>query len=180
MGTIEVKHKIVKVTGPLGSISKGFKNLPVLLRNKEDKAGKKLNISIWFKNRKQRALAKTMASLVDNMVIGVTKGYKYIMKFGFKRHPMKPITSKDGKSIKIENYLGAKEVKHIAAPAGVKMHTDPEDKEKGKEITLVGIDNELVGTTCSLIHQSCRPRALDRRKFEDGLYIQTRGLQKEE
>merc|ERR1712151_1038617 len=95
--TIEVKHKIVKVTGPLGSISKGFKNLPVLLRNKEDKAGKKLNISIWFKNRKQRALAKTMASLVDNMVIGVTKGYKYIMKFGFKRHPMKPITSKDGK-----------------------------------------------------------------------------------
>merc|ERR1711862_61713 len=178
--TIQIKSKIVKVTGPLGSISKGFKNSAVLFRNRDTKEGKKFAISIWFKNRKQRALAKTMASLVDNMVIGVTSGYKYVMRYGFKRHPMKPITAKDGKSIKIENYLGAKDIKDITAPEGVKMHTDPEDKEKGKEITVTGIDNELVGTACSLIHQSCRPRALDRRKFEDGLYIQTRGLQKEQ
>merc|ERR1712080_179316 len=175
--TIEVKSKIVKVTGPLGSISKGFKNTPVLLRNREDRKGKKLSIAIWFKNRKQRALAKTMASLVDNMVIGVTKGYKYIMRYGFKRHPMKPVTSKDGKNIKIEHYLGSKDVRDIDAPEGVKMHTDPEDKDRGKEITITGIDNELVGTCAALIHQSCRPRALDRRKFEDGLYIQTRTLQ---
>merc|ERR1711976_342 len=65
-----------------------------------DKSGGKLNISIWFKNRKQKSLAKTMASLVDNMVIGVTKGYRYVMKYGHKRHPMKPQSSKDGKKLR--------------------------------------------------------------------------------
>merc|ERR1712151_1184376 len=178
--TITVKNKAVTVKGPLGSITKGFQNLPCLLRTKETKdAGKQFNIAIWFKNRKQRSVAKTLASIVDNMIIGVTKGYKYTMRYGFKRHPMKPITDKSGLSIKIENYLGSKKVVKINAPAGVKMHTDPEDKERGKEITVTGIDNELVGTTCALIHQSCRPHALDRRKFEDGLYIQNRGLQAE-
>merc|ERR1739848_914432 len=102
-------------SGPRGKISKSFGNCAVLFRNSQDKSGKKLNISIWFKNRKQKSLAKTMASLVDNMVIGVTKGYRYVMKYGHKRHPMKPQSSKDGKNIKIQNYLGAQEVRSIDA-----------------------------------------------------------------
>merc|ERR1712228_819888 len=72
---VSVKNKVVTVSGPRGKISKSFGNSAVLLRPTEDKSGKKLNISIWFKNRKQKSLAKTMASLVDNMVIGVTSGY---------------------------------------------------------------------------------------------------------
>merc|ERR1711953_1405560 len=123
---------VVTVSGPRGKISKSFGNCAVLLRPQEDKSGKKLNIAIWFKNRKQKSLAKTMASLVDNMVIGVTKGYRYVMRYGFKRHPMKPITSKDQKSMRIENYLGSKETKTINAPEGVKISSDPDDKEKGK------------------------------------------------
>merc|ERR1712183_693931 len=87
--TVEVKNKTVSVSGPRGKISKSFSNCAVLLRNTQDKAGKKLNIAIWFKNRKQKSLAKTMASLVENMVIGVTKGYRYVMKYGHKRHPKK-------------------------------------------------------------------------------------------
>merc|ERR1712064_272278 len=118
----------------------------------------------WFKNRKQRAIVTTMTALVDNMVTGVTKGYRYVMKFGHKRHPMKPASSKDGKNIKIENYLGAKEVRSINAP---------EDAQK--EVIIEGIDNESVGTCAAMIHQSCRPKNLDRRKFEDGLYISKRG-----
>merc|ERR1711862_378951 len=138
--------------------------------------GKKtFKIQMWFVNRKQKSAVKTMTTLVENMITGVTKGYRYVMKYGFKRHPMKPITAKDGNSIRIENYLGAKEIKQIQAPAGVKLSSDPDDKEKGKEIIVTGIDNELVGTCCALIHQSSRPRALDRRKFEDGLYISNRG-----
>jgi len=99
------------------------------------------------------------------------------MKYGHKRHPMKPASSKDGKNIKIQNYLGAQEVRSIDAPAGVSIKCDEDDK--AKEIIVTGIDNESVGTCCALIHQSCRPRNLDRRKFEDGLYIQIRGTQEE-
>jgi len=94
------------------------------------------------------------------------------MKYGHKRHPMKPASAKDGKSIQIANYLGSQLVRHIKAPEGVKIECDPENT--AKEILVTGIDNEMVGTCCSRIHQSCRPRALDRRVFEDGLYIQKR------
>merc|ERR1711937_102970 len=177
--TVDIKNKMVSVKGPLGTIRKGFGNLPCLLRKRVAKNQKnQFVVSVWFKNRKQRASVKTLTSLVDNMMVGVTKGYRYVMKYGFKRHPMKPASSKDGKSIKISNYLGAEEVKSITAPKGVTIECDPENPQK--EIILTGIDNESVGTCASMIHQSCRPRALDRRKFEDGLYIQKRGLIDEE
>merc|ERR550525_1217580 len=77
------------------------------------------------------------------------------MKYGHKRHPMKPASSKDGLSIKIANYLGSQEIRSINAPAGVKIECDPENPQK--EIFITGIDNESVGTCASLIHQSCRP-----------------------
>merc|ERR1712007_232153 len=105
-------------------------SVPVLFRNSNEKSGKKLNISVWFKNRKQKSLAKTMASLVDNMVIGVTKGYRYVMKYGFKRHPMKPASNKEGTNIRIQNYLGAQEVRSIDALPGVKIFCDEDDKAK--------------------------------------------------
>merc|ERR1712139_242818 len=114
--TVEVKNKTVSVSGPRGKISKSFSNCAVLLRNTQDKAGKRLNISIWFKNRKQKSLTKTMASLVENMVVGVTKGYRYVMKYGHKRHPMKPASTKDKKQISIANYLGSQDTKVINAP----------------------------------------------------------------
>jgi large subunit ribosomal protein L9e len=162
----------------LGKIKKQFKTLPVLMRLKKDKDGKQaVEIRMWFANRKNRSVVKTLASLMDNMCTGVTAGYKYIMKYGHKRHPMKPASSKDGKSIKIANYLGQQETNSINAPAGVNIECDPENPLK--EIFITGIDNESVGTCAALIHQSCRPRNLDRRKFEDGLYIQVRGLQQE-
>merc|ERR1712005_13254 len=117
--------------------------------------GRKFNISCWFKDKKRRAIIKTLASIVDNMCVGVTKGYRYVMKYGHKRHPMKPASTKDGKTIKIANYLGSEEVRTINVPAGVKVECDPENPQK--EIFLTGIDNESVGTAASLIHQSCRP-----------------------
>merc|ERR1712025_930948 len=100
------------------------------------------------------------------------------MKYGHKRHPMKPQSNKEGTNIKIQNYLGAKEVRSIDAPAGVKIECDEDDKEK--KIVVTGIDNESVGTCCALIHQSCRPRNLDRKVRRWSLYpkerITTRGL----
>merc|ERR1712054_214142 len=100
---ITVKNKVVTVKGPLGKISKSFNAIACLFRPSKSK----FNISVWFKDRKRRAIVKSMASMVDNMCTGVTKGYRYIMKYGHKRHPMKPAPEKDGKSIKIANYLGS-------------------------------------------------------------------------
>ena len=149
------------------------------MRTRKAKDGStEFELRMWFQDRRRRSSVKTLKTVVENMVVGVTKGYKYTMKYGHKRHPMKPASAKDGLSIKIANYLGSQEIRSINAPAGVKIECDPENPQK--EVFLYGIDNESVGTCASLIHQSCRPRNLDRRKFEDGLYLSKRGLQKED
>ena len=79
------------------------------------------------------------------------------MKYGHKRHPMKPSSAQDGLSINIVNYLGSQMTRVIKAPAGVKIECDPENPQK--EIFITGIDNESVGT-CGifpnfLIKKSC-------------------------
>ena len=33
------------------------------------------------------------------MINGVTKGYKYVMKYGYKILPMQPVASEDGKEL---------------------------------------------------------------------------------
>jgi len=91
------------------------------------------------------------------------------MKYGHKRHPMKPASTADKKTLKIGNYLGQSDVKVINCPEGVEVDCDPDNQ--AKEIYITGIDLESVGTMAALIHQSCRPHRLDKRKFEDGIYV---------
>lgn len=44
------------------------------MRNRQNKTGAtEFEIRMWFKDRKGRSTVKTMASLVDNMITGVTK-----------------------------------------------------------------------------------------------------------
>merc|ERR1711998_438377 len=135
---VSVKSRVVSVKGPLGKISKNFNAIATLMRPSKGK----FSISCWFKDRKRRAIVKSMAAMVDNMVVGVTKGYRYVMKYGHKRHPMKPCSEKDKKSIKIANYLGSQYTRHIFAPEGVTVECDPENQQK--EVFVTGIDNEAV------------------------------------
>ncbi len=75
--TIKVKARKVVVKGPRGQITKSFKHMPVEMKQVELKTKKKqgahLSIAQWFGGYKQSCAVNTFASLIDNMVIGVTK-----------------------------------------------------------------------------------------------------------
>ena len=103
------------------------------------------------------------------MINGVTKGFKYIMKFGYKIFQMKYVLEENGKVLKIIKFLGDSYVRKIRALDGVKISMSEDFKKK--EIEITGLDVNLVGLTCSLINQSCRPKNVDKRIFLDGIHI---------
>jgi len=83
------------------------------------------------------------------MINGVTRGYKYVMKFGYKIFAMKNVASEDGKELKIIKFLGDNYVRRIKAVDGctISVNQDP----TCKEIYVDGIDPNAVGLTCSII-----------------------------
>ena len=112
------------------------------------------------------------------MVDGVTKGFKTVMKYGYKFFAMKCMTEEDGKVLTIEKFQGDLDVRRIRAVEGVTITVQTQDNKK--EIEVSGVDPNAVGLTCALINQSCKIRRVDKRIFMDGIYIFERKFQDEE
>lgn len=175
--TVTLKSKEVKVEGPKGKLVRSFAKVPVQMSGEYDekKNLKAINVRVWFAKSKAKSSITSICSVIHNMMVGVTKGYSYVMKFGYNLIPMQPIAEDNGGSLKVINYIGEKYTRKVRASKGV--HISTKNVEAKKEIEVTGIDNEAVGNTCARINQSCRPHEKDRRVFKDGIYIFNRGLQ---
>ena len=167
-----IKGRTITAKGELGELKKVLPRAPVMYKKIKKGEGSAIRIRMYYANRLAATCVGSLTSHIKNAITGVSKGYKFQMKYGYKRHPMRPVASQDGKSISISLFLGAKDVRTIVAPEGVKIITDENDKDK--RIFVEGLDVEAVGATCGKIHQSCIPTGLDRRKFMDGIYLQER------
>ena len=84
------------------------------------------------------------------MIDGVTKGFKTVMKYGYKFFAMKCMTEDDGKVLTIEKFQGDLNVRRIKAVEGVTINVCTQDNKK--EIEVCGIDPNAVGLTCALIN----------------------------
>lgn len=174
---VSIKSKVVTVEGPKGTLVRDFRKVPIQIMACKDKTGRvtSLTIRVWLAKNKAKSCVNTIRKHVQNMIDGVTKGYNYVMKYGYKILPMQPVASEDGKSLKIMNFLGCKYVRQVEAIDGSKITTN--DKDNAKEIHVSGLDPNICGLTCSLIRQSCKIRRVDKRKFLDGIYIFQRNHQ---
>lgn len=174
---LTLKSKVITVKGPKGTLKRSFANVPVQMNAEYDdnKKIQAINVRVWFAKSKQKSAITSICKHIHNMMVGVTKGYSYIMKYGYNLTPMQPVAIEDGKVLQVTNYLGEKITRKIRAAAGCLILTKNSDTKK--EIEVIGIDNECVGRTCALINQNCKPKDKDRRKFKDGIYIFSRGLQ---
>ena len=170
---LSIKGRTITTTGEQGTVVKTLPKAPVLLKKirKGDKDAVK--VSMYYGHKKLNCIVKSMAAHVQNTITGASKGYRYTMKYGFKRHPMKPVAAQDGKSIAISLFLGKKDVSVVKADPGVHIECDKD--EKTKQVYVSGLDPCAVGNTCLRIYHTCVPHNLDRRKFLDGIYVQTRG-----
>lgn len=106
---------------------------------------------------------RTFKAHINNMIKGVTEGFKYRLKVVYSHFPM--TVKVQGDEVVIENFLGEKNPRRAKILPGVTV------KVKGSEIEVEGIDKEAVGQTAANIEQATRITKWDRRVFQDGIYI---------
>jgi len=104
------------------------------------------------------------------MITGVTKGFKYKMRFCYAHFPINVTTVKsaDQDVVEIRNFLGEKKVRRVALLDGVKYFRTPDVKD---QIEITGIDVTKVSLSCAQIAQATTVRNKDIRKFLDGIYV---------
>jgi len=113
--------------------------------------------------KKISAMVGTYAAHARNMCGGVTEGYVYKMKVVYSHFPIQ--LKKTDTALEIVNFLGEKKPRVARISEGVTVSTGND------EVTVSGIDKELVGTTAARIERATHVRNRDPRVFQDGIYI---------
>ncbi|KAM9989485.1 hypothetical protein ACTFIY_005517 [Dictyostelium cf. discoideum] len=168
--TVDVKGRSVKVTGPRGTLSKSFDHASVDI----NLVGKKeLTVDLWFGNRKQIACIKTITSIIENMITGVTKGYEYKMRFVYAHFPINVAVTDGGRVVEIRNFFGEKIVRRIELLDGITCYRNEKAKD---EIVLTGNSLELLSQSCATIQLRSAIKYKDVRKFLDGIYVSERNV----
>ena len=176
--SVKVNAKVIEVEGPRGKLVRDFKHLNLDFQLITDENGKrKLKIDAWFGSRKTSAAIRTALSHVENLITGVTKGYRYKMRFVYAHFPINASIGNSNKSIEIRNFLGEKKVRKVDMLDGVSVVRSEKVKD---ELILDGNDIELVSRSCALINQKCHVKNKDIRKFLDGIYVSEKGTILEE
>jgi len=162
--SVEIDGMKVRVSGPKGTLERDFSHAKGVRLYKQDNT---VIVEAFFANRRKKALVGTIAGHIENMIIGVTKGWRYKLKIVTTHFP---VTVKVvGKEVIIENFLGEK------APRRAKIVGDVKVEVKGKDVIVEGIDIEAVGQTAANIELATKVKDKDRRVFVDGIYIYERG-----
>ncbi|KAG0578128.1 hypothetical protein M758_5G200400 [Ceratodon purpureus] len=167
---VEIKAKQLRVSGPRGVLTRDFKHLNLDFQLQDD--GRKLKVDAWFGTRKTMAAIRTAISHVNNLITGVTKGYRYKMRFVYAHFPINASIGADKDNIEIRNFLGEKKVRRVEMLQGVTVTRSEKVKD---ELILDGNDIELVSRSCALINQKCHVKKKDIRKFLDGIYVSDKG-----
>jgi large subunit ribosomal protein L9e len=167
--TVGIKCGKISIEGPRGKLERDLSHLR--LDFEWDSAENQVVARCWFGNRKQVARIGTLFGHIRKMVIGVTKGFRYKMRFVTAHFPIKH-SIQDNREFGFNHFMGEREKRVISAREGVEIKDSPTQKE---EIWIEGSNLLDVTHTCALIHQSCKIRHKDLRKFLDGIYISEKG-----
>jgi large subunit ribosomal protein L9e len=101
----------------------------------------RLRVQKWFGNRKELATVRTICSHIENMIVGVTKGYQYKMRTVYAHFPINVTTSQSNSVVEIRNFLGEKFVRRVEMQSGVTCVNSTAQKD---ELILEGNDIEAV------------------------------------
>lgn len=174
--SVQIKSRIITVTGPRGTLTKNLKHIDVSFTKISNRA---IKITVHNGDRKHVAALRTVKSLIANLVTGVTKGFKYKMRYVYAHFPINVnVVEIDGqKYVEIRNFLGEKRVRHIKIFEGVDVAQSTTQKD---ELVISGNSLEAVSQNAADIQQICRVRNKDIRKFLDGIYVSERGVIEED
>ncbi|KAI1807649.1 60S ribosomal protein L9 [Daldinia bambusicola] len=170
---VQIKSRNVTVEGPRGKLSKDLSHIAVnFSRPKKNVIG----IEIHHGSRKDVATLRTVRTLINNLIIGVTKGFKYKMRYVYAHFPINVNVEKNNETgnfeVEIRNFIGEKLVRRVVMQSGVDVQISTTQKD---ELLLLGNSLEDVSQSAADIQQICRVRNKDIRKFLDGMYVSEKG-----
>jgi large subunit ribosomal protein L9e len=174
----EINSRVVKVTGKLGTITRDFKHIDMDLMitdsDPDEETGathKIVRLDLWFAFKKQLAVVRTVCSHIENMFVGVQRGFVYKMRFVYSHFPINVTTA--GNVVEIRNFLGERRVRKVTLLEGVHYVRTADVKD---QIELSGIDITKVSLVAAKIQQMTNIRHKDLRKFLDGIYVSEKGV----
>ncbi|MBR9680331.1 MAG: 50S ribosomal protein L6 [Candidatus Altiarchaeota archaeon] len=161
---VEVKGKVITLTGPLGTLTRDYTHMPLVSFSVKDNL---VIIETPRERRQDKMFLNTAKSHVSNMITGVTKGYKYELEIVHVHFPIR--VNVKGNDIVVENFLGSK------VPRKSWKYEDVTVKVNGKQVSVEGLNKEHVGQTSANLEHLTHVRDKDRRVFKDGVYLTNRG-----
>ncbi len=143
--TVTVKDSVVTVKGPKGELSQVI-NPDITVEVSEGI----LTVSRPTDNKEHRALHGLYRALINNMVVGVSQGYKKELELvgvGYR-------AANNGQVLELT--LGYSHAIYIKLPAEIKLETKSE-RNKNPLIILESCDKQLIGHVCSKIRSLRKP-----------------------
>ena len=156
---VTIEGRKVTVKGVKGTLTRDFSHAPISI----ELDGKIIRIWAEWPRKKEASLVGTIYSHIQNMIIGVRKGFTYKVKIVFSHFPIS-VKVKD-KTILIENFTGERN------PRKVKIVGNAQVKIQSEDIIVQGVDLEEVSQTAANIEQGTKVKKKDPRVFLDGLYV---------
>lgn len=138
---VEIKGTHIKVTGPKGSLERDLR--PEIELTQE---GAELKCTPKGNSKRVMAFWGMTRSLVNNMVVGVEKGFEkklVVEGVGYR-------VNSTGKTLTLS--VGYSSPVEFVLPEGVNA-----DVQKDNTISIIGIDKELVGQTAARIRDIRKP-----------------------
>ena len=159
---VQVEERIVTVNGEKGTVTRDFSKAPVTV----ELDGKTVKVRANWPRKREAALVGTISSHIQNMIVGVTKGFTYKLKIVFAHFPISVKVKEN--TVLIENFTGERSSRKARIMGDVKVLA------KGDDVVVQGINLEDVSQTAANIQKATKVKKKDPRVFLDGIYVYER------
>jgi large subunit ribosomal protein L6 len=156
---VQLDGMTVTATGPKGSLARRFTGRGITLESSNDR----IVMQTRFPSTRVVSLFGMQGSLLRNMLLGVTKGFRARLKVINSHFPV--TTEVREKELLINNFLGERHPRRARILENVDVGVE------GELITVTGPDKDAVAQTAANIEQATVVRRRDRRIFQDGIYL---------
>jgi large subunit ribosomal protein L6 len=157
--TATLQGRMLTVKGKLGQSRKHFDKVNVNIAVE----GNRVIFTPFSVKKKDNVIINTVASIVNNMATGVTKGFTYRLKVVYAHFPITIKTK--GDQVLVENFVGER------SPRVSQIVGDCKVTIEGDDIIVKGVSLEDVGQTAANVELATKIRRKDQRIFLDGVYI---------